>query len=138
MTPNGSTEDEVTAPGARRLLREAETALENEETQRAKARLAQAHQTLVESRADELELSGPLQEALEDAVAAEGFTEDLPIERDTIPDEWELDGLELAETPVHLERELQSVGDEGPFRVTIEPEPGAESQYRLRIEQLPY
>lgn len=130
-------EDGIYAPGARRLITDALEALDDGNSQQARERLSQAQESLIQSRADELDMSEPLREALEAAVEADDFPDQIPIEEKELPGEWTIDEVDFEDLPVRLDRELRELTDsDSLFRITLEPADRSGESYRLRIEQL--
>jgi hypothetical protein len=130
-------EDSEFAPGVRRLLTEVEKALDNENKQRAREKLGQAHETLIQSRADELDMSEPLREALVAAVESEDFPDNIPLDEGEIPHEWTKEVGGLQQVPVNIDREIRELVDtDFLFRITVEPADRSGENYQMRFDRL--
>lgn len=129
--------DGIYAPGTRKLIREAQEALDDGDEALARERLSQAHGSLVHSRADDLDMSGPLKEALEAAVERDDFAEEIPLGSEETPDEWTVEGVEFGTIAPRIEREVRDIDDDTFLRITAEPS-NRRGQYQIRFEVLPF
>jgi hypothetical protein len=130
-------EESAYAPGARDAISEAEAALDAGDRDRAREALAFAHAALVESQANEMEMSESLKEALEAAIDENDISEIPELKHDDPPDEWTVEGVHAGEIPVVIDRELQRLPDDILWRITSEAS-DREGMYRIRFERLPF